>query len=112
MLLKQTQFLQRRRRIRAKITGTATRPRLSISRSLRSIFAQLIDDDTKKTLASASDKGLKGTKTERAEKVGKMIAEQAGKAGISEVLFDRGGRKYHGRVKALADKAREGGLKF
>jgi len=112
MLLKQTQFLQRRRRIRAKIVGTAARPRLSVSRSLRHIFAQLIDDASGKTIVCASDKNLKGTKTERAAAVGKELAEKGKKAGITEILFDRGGRKYHGRVKALAEKARETGLTF
>jgi large subunit ribosomal protein L18 len=108
--------LRRHRRVRGKIRGTADRPRLGIFRSNRGIFAQLVDDDAGKTLASASWTGLpksfKGDKTEQAAEVGKRLAEAAKKAGIETVVFDRGGYLFHGRVKALADSAREGGLRF
>ncbi len=105
---------QRQKRIRAKIEGTASRPRLSVSVSNKHIVAQMIDDKNKKTLASASDikNKEKMTKTESAFRVGEKIAENAKKAKITEVVFDRGGRLYHGRVKALADGARKGGLRF
>ena len=108
--------LRRHRRVRGKIRGTTDRPRLGIFRSNRGIFAQLVDDDTGKTLASASWTGLpasfKGDKTAQAAEVGKRLAEAAKKAGIETVVFDRGGYLFHGRVKALADGAREGGLRF
>lgn len=110
---------RRHRRIRTKISGTAGRPRLNVFRSLDHIYAQVIDDVEGKTLVSAStiDKGLRAdasgkTKKEQAALVGKAIAERAKAAGISTVLFDRGGYLYHGRIKALADGAREGGLDF
>jgi large subunit ribosomal protein L18 len=107
---------RRHRRVRGKIAGTAERPRLMVFRSNRGVFAQLVDDLSGKTLAGANWKGLpksfKGDKTEQAREVGKVVAEAAKKAGIEEVVFDRGGYLYHGRVKALADGAREGGLKF
>ncbi len=115
-LSKYDRKLRVRRRIRKVLTGTESRPRLSVFRSNKEIYAQLIDDTTGKTLASASsrDKSLetKGTKTEIASAVGIAIAEKAKKAGIETVSFDRGGNLYHGRVKALAEGAREGGLKF
>jgi large subunit ribosomal protein L18 len=107
--------LKRRRRVRAKIRGTAERPRISVFRSNRGIFAQLIDDESGRTLAAASwiEPELKTLKpTEQAQRVGAALAERAKATGISEVVFDRGGYKYHGRVKALADGAREGGLTF
>src|SRR5437868_13949760 len=108
--------LRRHRRVRGKVRGTAERPRLLVFRSNRGIFAQLVDDDAGRTLASASWTGLpqsfKGDKTEQAAEVGKRLAEAAKKAGIDSVVFDRGGYLYHGRVKALADGAREGGLSF
>jgi large subunit ribosomal protein L18 len=108
--------LRRHRRVRGKIRGTAERPRLLVFRSNRGIFAQLVDDDTGRTLASASWTGLpksfKGDKTEQAAEVGKLLGEAARKAGIETAVFDRGGYLYHGRVKALADGAREGGLSF
>jgi large subunit ribosomal protein L18 len=108
--------LRIRRRIRKISSGTETRPRLSVFRSNKEIYAQLIDDVNGKTLASSSsrDKGVdaKGTKTEVANAVGKAIAEKAKKAGIETVAFDRGGNLYHGRVKSLAEGAREAGLKF
>ena len=106
-----------RKRIRKISFGTAERPRLSVYRSNKEIYAQVIDDNEGKTLVSASsrDKELskaKGTKTEIAALVGKALAEKAIKAGIEAVAFDRGGNLYHGRVKSLAEGAREGGLKF
>jgi large subunit ribosomal protein L18 len=106
---------RRHRRIRGKVVGTAERPRLAVFRSNKGIFAQLIDDESGKTLAGASWLGLgkfKGSKTEQAAEVGKAVAAAAKKAGIEDVVFDRGGYLYHGRVKALAEGAREGGLKF
>ena len=106
---------RRHRRIRGKVVGTAERPRLAVFRSNKGIFAQLIDDESGKTLAGASWLGLgkfQGTKTEQAAEVGKAIAAAAKKAGIDNVVFDRGGYLYHGRVKALAEGAREGGLTF
>jgi large subunit ribosomal protein L18 len=108
--------LRRHRRVRGKIRGTADRPRLLVFRSNRGIFAQLIDDDAGRTVASASwltlPKSFKGDKTEQAAEVGKALAEAAKKAGVENAVFDRGGYLYHGRVKALADGAREGGLSF
>jgi large subunit ribosomal protein L18 len=107
---------RRHRRVRAKISGTAERPRLVVHRSNRGIEAQLIDDVAGKTLAYASHigvrKGFKGTKSEQAAEVGKQLAAVAKKAGIESVVFDRSGYLYHGRVKALAEGAREGGLIF
>jgi large subunit ribosomal protein L18 len=107
---------RRHRRIRGKVSGTAERPRLAVFRSNKGIFAQLIDDENGKTLGGASwlglKKGFKGSKTEQAAEVGRLVAEAAKKAGVEEVVFDRGGYLYHGRVKALAEGAREGGLKF
>jgi len=101
-------------RIRKKVNGTNTKPRLSVFRSNKEIYCQLIDDVNGVTLASASSKGMKiaGTKIAVAAEVGKKLASKAVSAGISEVVFDRGGYLYHGRVKSLADGAREGGLKF
>ena len=108
--------LRRHRRVRGKIRGSAERPRLLVFRSNRGIFAQLVDDDSGRTLAASSwldlPKSFKGSKTEQATEVGKALAAAAKKAGIEAVVFDRGGYLYHGRVKALADGAREGGLKF
>ena len=107
---------RRHRRVRGKVAGTAERPRLAVFRSNKGIFAQLVDDEAGRTLAAASwlgvKKGFKGDKTEQATEVGKTLAEAAKKAGIEAVVFDRGGYLYHGRVKALAEGAREGGLKF
>lgn len=104
-------------RIRKKINGVASAPRLSVFRSNKEIYAQLIDDKNGVTLASASTRNkaysqLSGTKTEKAAQIGKAIAEKALALGIEKVVFDRGGYLYHGRVKAVADGAREGGLKF
>ena len=106
---------RRHRRVRGKLFGSAERPRLVVFRSNRGIEAQLVDDLEGKTLAAASWlqlKGAKGSKTEQAAQVGKLLAENAKKAGVGTVVFDRGGYLYHGRVKALAEAAREGGLKF
>jgi large subunit ribosomal protein L18 len=106
---------RRHRRIRGKVAGTAERPRLAVFRSNKGIFAQLVDDQSGRTLAGASWLGLgsfSGTKTEQAREVGKAIAAAAKEAGIESVVFDRGGYLYHGRVKALAEGAREGGLQF
>jgi len=107
---------RRHRRVRRKIAGTAERPRLAVHRSNRGIEAQLIDDVEGKTLAYAGHIGLpksfKGSKTEQAAEVGKSLATAAKSAGIETAVFDRGGYLYHGRVKALADAAREGGLKL
>jgi large subunit ribosomal protein L18 len=107
---------RRHRRVRRRIFGTAERPRLVVFRSNRGIQAQLVDDVEHKTLASAGHTRLKttykGTKSEQAAEVGKLLAADAKKAGIEAVVFDRAGYLYHGRVKALADAAREGGLKF
>jgi large subunit ribosomal protein L18 len=108
--------LRRHRRVRGKVRGTADRPRLAVFRSNRGIFAQLVDDDAGKTVAAASWVGLpksfKGDKSEQAAEVGKVLAEAAKKAGVEAVVFDRGGYLFHGRVKALAEGAREGGLSF
>jgi large subunit ribosomal protein L18 len=106
---------RRHRRVRGKVSGTAERPRLVVFRSNRGIEAQLVDDLEGKTLAAASWlnlKSFKGSKTEQAAEVGKLLAQNAKTADIETVVFDRGGYLYHGRVKALADAAREGGLKF
>ena len=110
------QRIKRHQRVRGKISGTAERPRLSVFRSENNIYAQIIDDVAGNTLVSASsvEKGFGGNggNVEAAKKVGAMIAERALKKGIEEVVFDRGGYIYHGRVQALAEGAREGGLKF
>ncbi len=108
---------RRRRRIRKKVKGTEQRPRLSVFRSNRHIYAQVIDDSRGHTLASAStmEKGLELAgmkKSEQAREIGRLIAERARAAGVDSVVFDRGGNLYHGRVKSLAEGAREGGLKF
>ena len=106
---------RRHRRVRGKVFGTAERPRLVVFRSNRGIEAQLVDDLDGKTLAAATWlqlKSFKGSKTEQAAEVGKLLAQKAKTADIETVVFDRGGYLYHGRVKALADAAREGGLKF
>lgn len=100
-------------RIRGKVSGTAARPRMTVFRSNKQIYVQLVDDQEGKTLVSASSKGIEeGTKIEIAAKVGKAAAEKALAAGITEVVFDRNGYLFHGRVKSLADAASEGGLKF
>jgi len=108
--------LRRHRRVRGKIRGTADRPRLAVFRSNRGIFAQLVDDDAGRTVAASSwldlPKSFKGGKGEQAAEVGKRLAAAGKTAGVESVVFDRGGYLYHGRVKALADGAREGGLQF
>lgn len=108
---------RRHARLRKKITGTAARPRLSVTRSSRHIHAQLIDDVTGHTVAAASSiepavRELDGDKKAHGAKVGELLAERAKSAGVESAVFDRGGNKYHGRIAALADAAREGGLKF
>ncbi len=110
-----TRRLRRRRRVRAKVRGTADRPRISVFRSNRGIFAQLIDDDAGVTLASVqwTEDDLRSLKPmEQATKAGELLAERAKAAGVDTAVFDRGGYQYHGRVKALAEGAREGGLSF
>ncbi len=107
--------LRRRRRVRAKVTGTAERPRISVFRSNRGIAAQLIDDDAGRTLAAVNwtEDALRTLKpTEQAHRAGELLAERARAAGVDTAVFDRGGYQYHGRVKALAEGAREGGLAF
>jgi large subunit ribosomal protein L18 len=109
------QRLRRRRRVRAKVRGTAQRPRISIFRSNRGINAQLIDDDAGRTLAAVAwtEADLKGLpRMEQASKAGQVLAQRAKEAGIERAVFDRGGYRYHGRVQALAEGAREGGLAF
>ena len=105
---------RRKNRIRAKVSGSSTRPRLAVFTSNQHISAQVIDDLTGHTLTAATEAEAKatGNKTERAAKVGELIAEKALKAKVTEVVFDRGGKLYHGRVKALAEAARAKGLKF
>ena len=113
--MKRTKQQSRQRihlRIRKKVNGTTECPRLCVFRSNKEIYCQIIDDTKAHTLAAAGSKGIDGTKTEKAAAVGKIIAEKAKNAGIETIVFDRGGYLYHGRVKALADGAREGGLKF
>jgi large subunit ribosomal protein L18 len=111
----QQRRLRRRRRVRARVTGTAERPRLSVYRSNKGVFAQLIDDRKGHTLAAVNwiEPDLKSlTASAQAQKAGELLAERAKAAGIETCVFDRGGYQYHGRVKALAEGAREGGLKF
>jgi large subunit ribosomal protein L18 len=112
---KQQQRLRRRRRIRAKVRGNAERPRLSVYRSNRGIFAQLVDDDSGHTVAAVNwtESDLrKLDPMEQAKQAGETLAKRAGEAGVKSCVFDRGGYRYHGRVKALAEGAREGGLKL
>ena len=114
---KQTNRNRRHKRVRAKIIGTKERPRISIFKSNRHIFVQFIDDEIGKTLisskiVSAGKSKIKGSKTNKATAIGEILAEKAREAGIKEVVFDRGGYKYHGRVKALAEGLRTGGLKI
>lgn len=114
MLLKKIQDrLARKRRIRAKVHGTAARPRMTVYRSLTNLSVQMIDDDAGRTLCSASTKEAKAKMNlDGAKKVGELIAKKAKDAGIKATTFDRNSYKYHGRIKALADAAREGGLEF
>jgi len=110
-----TQSEMRRRRhlrVRKKVIGTAERPRLVVYRSLKHIYAQLVDDATQRTLLTVTDGGFDGKKTDKAREVGKRMAERAKEAGVTKVVFDRAGYRYHGRVQAVADGAREGGLEF
>jgi large subunit ribosomal protein L18 len=108
---------RRHTRVRKKVTGTASRPRLVVSRSTRHLFVQVVDDSVGTTLASASTmeadvRAIDGDKSAKAKKVGELLAERAKSAGVDTVVFDRGGNKYHGRIAALAEGAREGGLAF
>ena len=108
---------RRHLRLRKKVTGTAVRPRLVVSRSSRHVFVQVVDDTVGKTVASASTmeadlRTFDGDKSAKARKVGELVAERAKAAGVDGVVFDRAGNKYHGRIAALADGAREGGLSF
>jgi large subunit ribosomal protein L18 len=115
VLTKPQRRLRRRRRVRARVTGTAQRPRLSVYRSNRGLFAQLIDDGNGHTVAAVNwiePELRKLTATAQAKRAGELLAERAKAAGVDTCVFDRGGYKYHGRVKALADGAREGGLAF
>jgi large subunit ribosomal protein L18 len=114
---RRTGLARRHTRVRKKITGTQVRPRLVVTRSARHIYAQIVDDSQGHTLASAStlDSSLRetsGDKKARAAAVGRLVAERARSAGVDAVVFDRGGRRYHGRIAALADGAREAGLQF
>jgi len=110
--------VMRHKRVRAKVYGTAEKPRVSVFKSNRNVFAQFIDDEAGKTVLSSKieegtkTKKTKINKTEKAMKIGETLAEQAKEAGIKEVVFDRGGFKYHGRIKAVADGLRKGGIKF
>ncbi len=105
--------VRRHLRVRKTVTGTAERPRLVVFRSLKHIYAQLVDDASNRTLVTVTSQAVsEGKKSERSAAVGKTIAEKAKAAGITRVVFDRAGYKYHGRVKAVADGAREGGLEF
>ena len=113
MVTKQERRNKIKARIRGKVSGTAERPRMTVFRSNQQIYVQLVDDREGKTIVSASSKGMEGgTKTEIAAKVGQAIAEKALAAGVTTVVFDRNGYLFHGRVKSLADAARNGGLKF
>ena len=113
MITKKERRIKIKHRIRKKINGTASRPRLSVFRSNKGIYVQAVNDLEGKTIVSASSKGItEGTKSEIATKVGEAVAKKCIEAGITEVVFDRNGYLFHGRVKALADGARNGGLKF
>ena len=115
VLTKPAKRLKRRRRVRAKVHGSAERPRISVFRSNRGVFAQLIDDDSGRTLASVNwtESDLRSLKPmDQARKAGELLADRAKAAGVESAVFDRGGYQYHGRVKALAEGAREGGLNF
>ena len=108
---------RRHKRVRATIKGTSERPRVSVFKSNKHVFVQFIDDEAGKTVLSskvvANKKSkIRGTKTDKATKIGEMLAEKAKEAGIKEVVFDRGGFEYHGRIKAVADGLRKGGIKF
>ena len=114
---KQNHRISRHRRVRSRISGTHDRPRIAVFKSNRHIFVQFIDDTANKTILSnevisAAKSKVKGNKIEKASKIGEILAEKAKEAGIKEAVFDRGGFKYHGRVKAVADGLRKGGIKF
>ena len=114
---RRSSLARRHLRVRKKVSGNAERPRLVVSRSTRHVYAQVIDDVTARTLAAASTmetdlRGADGDKTARARRVGALLAERAKSAGVQRVVFDRAGRKYHGRIAALAEGAREAGLEF
>ncbi|MDX6225899.1 MAG: large subunit ribosomal protein [Frankiales bacterium] len=114
---RRTSRLRRHLRVRKKINGTPARPRLVVNRSTRHLFVQVVDDTAGRTLVSASTmeadvRGVEGDKTARATKVGELLAARAKEAGVESVVFDRGGNRYHGRIAALADAARAGGLEF
>lgn len=110
---KKEKRIKRHRRIRSRVSGTAKKPRLCVFRSNQHIYAQLIDDEKAKTIASVSDlDAKKGAKSDKAKETGKLIAQKAAEKKIVNVVFDRSGFPYHGRIKALAEGAREGGLKF
>jgi large subunit ribosomal protein L18 len=104
--------IRRHLRVRKNLSGTPERPRFVVFRSVKHMSAQLVDDVAQKTILTVTDMSCTGTKTEKAAQVGKLMAERAKAAGITRVVFDRAGFKYHGRVKAVADGAREGGLEF
>jgi large subunit ribosomal protein L18 len=115
VMTKPARRLRRRRRVRSKVRGTAERPRVSVFRSNRGIFAQLVDDEHGRTLAAVNwtEPELRSlSRMEQASRVGTLLAERAKEAGVERAVFDRGGYRYHGRVKALAESAREGGLDF
>jgi large subunit ribosomal protein L18 len=115
VLTKPQQRLRRRRRVRAKVSGTAERPRLSVFRSNRGVFAQLIDDRDARTLVAVAwtESDLRGLEPmAQAKRAGELLAERAKQAGVDTCVFDRGGYRYHGRIRALAEGAREGGLSF
>jgi large subunit ribosomal protein L18 len=115
VMTKRQQRLRRRRRVRARVVGSAERPRLSVYRSNRGVFAQLVDDAAGKTLAAVNwtePELRKLSASEQAKRAGELLAERAKKAGVEACVFDRGGYQFHGRVKALAEGAREKGLKF
>lgn len=119
VIAKNLRWEKRRGRVRERVNGTAQRPRLSVYRSLKNIYVQLIDDETGKTLAAIStltegvrEKGKTANNIEMAKKIGKRVSEVAKEKNITKVVFDKAGYKYHGKIKALADAAREGGLQF
>lgn len=104
--------VRRHVRLRKRVSGTPERPRLVVYRSLKHIYAQLVDDVAQRTIMTVTDNGFNGKKLEKSVEVGKLLATKAKEAGFTKVVFDRGGYRYHGRVKAVADGAREGGLEF
>jgi large subunit ribosomal protein L18 len=115
VLTKPARRLKRRRRVRAKVHGTAERPRISVFRSNRGVFAQLIDDEARRTICAVNwtEPELRSLgRMQQAQRAGALLADRARAAGVETAVFDRGGYKYHGRVKALAEGAREGGLEF